>query len=69
MPFSDSFARRMIVGDFDAISRATRKASSRKPARGTTDSTEPYACNSPAVAVAPVYTIARIRCCGTRRAR
>src|SRR5690606_21620114 len=54
MPFSDSFAARITVGDLAAIWFPIANAVSRSSAWGTTSSTEPKACSSWAVAVADV---------------
>ena len=69
MPLSDSLAARITAGDLAAMLAATSRASARNWSRGTTASTDPKWCSSAAVAVAEVYTMARILCCGTRRDR
>src|SRR6185437_8339340 len=52
-----------------AISAATARAASRNRSVGTTSSTVPYATNCAAGTLRQVYTIVRINCCGTSRAK
>src|SRR5207248_2255401 len=66
---ADGHPRAQLADDLAAIAPATSSAAARSSSRGTTFKTEPNACSSAAVAVADVYTIARILCCGTRRLR
>ena len=51
------------------IFAATSMAASRSSSRGTTAVTEPQPASTSAVTGSAVYTISRIRCWGTRRAR